>query len=241
MTRLRRTFENRRGRPPRVLREDFCGTAALACAWVADHGEHRAFGVDIDPEPLAWGRRHNLARLRPGQAERVRLLRGDVLHVRTPPADVLVAFNFSYFLWKTRPELVRYFRCARRRLRRGGLFVIDAYGGPEAQEPREERRAMGGFTYVWDQDRFDPISHATTCFIHFEFPDGSRLARCFRYDWRLWTLPELRELLVEAGFGDVEVYWEGTDRRTNEPNGVYTRRRVAPPDPAWVAYVAASA
>ncbi len=240
VARIRRAFLRRFGRPPRLLREDFCGSAALACAWVAAHREHRAFGIDLDPEPLAWARRHNVGALRPEQAERVCLLRGDVLRVRTPPADVVAAFNFSFFGWKTRPELVRYFRCVRRHLHRRGLFVLDAYGGPEAQERREERRSVDGFTYVWDQDRFDPITHETTCFIHFEFRDGSRMRRAFRYDWRLWTLPELRELLEEAGFGRVEVYWEGTERRTGEPNGVYRVCEHANDDPAWVAYLAAS-
>lgn len=29
------------------------------------------------------------------------------------------------------------------------------------------------------------------------------LRRAFRYHWRLWTLPELREMLLAAGFDDV--------------------------------------
>ncbi len=239
VSRIRRTYQRHFGRAPRRLREDFCGSAALSCAWVAAHRQNRAWGIDLDPEPLRWARRHNLAGLRPNQAERVTLLEGDVLDVRSPAADVLVAFNFSFFLWKTRRELLRYFRRARGRLAREGLFLIDAYGGPEAQERREERRPMGGFTYVWDQDRFDPITHETTCLIHFEFPDRSRLSRAFRYDWRLWTLPELQELLAEAGFSRVEVQWEGTDRRTGEPNGVYQVRKHAEDDPAWVAYLVA--
>ena len=84
-----------------------------------------------------------------------------------------------------------------------------------------------------------PITgHSVTNFIHFEFPDGSRLRRVFRYEWRLWSLPEICELLEEAGFGVAEVYWEGTDKETDEGNGVYTRRSSAPDDPAWVSYVA---
>ena len=30
----RRIFEKRFGRPPHLLREDFCGTAAVSCCWV---------------------------------------------------------------------------------------------------------------------------------------------------------------------------------------------------------------
>lgn len=233
---VRRIFRNRYGREPRVLREDFCGTAVICCEWVRAHRENRAVGVDLDPEPLAWGRRHNLAPLRPEQRQRVELVRGDVRRVARR-ADVVCAFNFSYYCFKSRDELRHYFAAARRNLGREGLLVLDAYGGPQAQQRMLEPRDCGGFDYVWDQDLFDPISHETRCYIHFEFRDGSALRRAFAYDWRLWTLPEIRELLGEAGFRETEVYWEGTERATNEPNGVFTRRRRAPDDPAWIAYL----
>ena len=239
VVRLRRMFARVYGRPPRTLREDFCGTAALAAAWVAAHGANRAIGIDLDPGPLAWGRRTHVAPLRPDRAARLELLRGDVRSARTEKVDVTVAFNFSYFLFKTRPELLAYFRHVRAGLREQGLFVLDAYGGPESMERREERRRCGGFTYVWDQDRFDPITHDAICHIHFEFRDGSRLARAFSYDWRLWTVPELRDLLAEAGFAGSSVYWEGTERGTLEPNGVFRQREHADEDPAWITYLVA--
>jgi hypothetical protein len=160
--------------------------------------------------------------------------------VRTPKVDVLVAFNFSYFLFKRRRELLAYFRRARAHLAREGLFVIDAYGGPEAMEPRRERRRVGGFTYVWDQHRFDPITHDVTCYIDFEFRDGSRLHRAFSYHWRLWTVAELRDALADAGFLGSAVYWESTALDTNEPNGIFRPRTHADEDPAWVAYLVAS-
>lgn len=240
VVRVRRMYERvSGGQRPRTLREDFCGTAAFAAAWVAAHRENRAWGVDLDPEPLAWGRAHNLARLRPDQAARVTLVQGDVRTARTPKVDVVVAFNFSFFLFTERPELVRYFRRARAQLAPGGILVLDAYGGPESMEAREERRRCNGFTYVWDQHAFDPISHAAACYIHFEFRDGSRMERAFAYRWRLWTLPELRDALAEAGFSRTTVYWEGTETATNEPNGIFRPRARADADPAWVAYLVA--
>ena len=30
-------------------------------------------------------------------------------------------------------------------------------------------------------------------------------------DWRHYSLPELRDVLLEAGFASVDAYWEGTD------------------------------
>jgi hypothetical protein len=236
---LDRVYRRAYGRAPRVLREDFGGTALLACEWVRRHRENRTVAIDLDPEPLAWGRAHNLAALPEQARARVRLLRGDVRSVRSEPADVTVAFNFSYFCFKTRPALLAYFRKARSTLRREGLLAIDVYGGWEALRRQRERRRNRGFTYVWDQADFDPLSHDVVNHIHFEFPDGSRLERAFSYRWRLWLIPELRELLAEAGFSDVGVYWEGTDRPRNRPNGVFTRRARGPADPAWIAYLVA--
>jgi hypothetical protein len=236
---IQRIFKNHYARPPRLLREDFCGTALLACDWAKRSPQNRAWGIDLDPVPLEWGRQHNLTALRPEQAARVKLIQGDVLDVGIESVDVTAAFNFSYFLWKTRRELRRYFEKARASLTREGLLILDAYGGGDAQRPSLERRKVDGFTYVWDQHSFDPISHSVTNYIHFEFSDGSRLRRAFRYDWRLWTLPEIRELLGEAGFRRTEVYWEGTDHDTGEGNGIFRQRERAPEDPAWIAYVAA--
>ena len=236
---LRRIYKSHFGRFPDLLREDFCGTAYLACRWVAAHPESRAWGIDLDPEPLAWSRRNNVSKLRPSQAARLKLVRGNVLHARHEPVDVTVAFNFSFFVFDKRRDLLGYFRKARATLRKRGLFVLDAYGGADAQRCQEEIREHDDFDYVWDQDRFDPIGHSVTNYIHFAFPDRSRLQRAFSYHWRLWSIPELRELLEEAGFRKVEVFWEGTERKTGEGNGIFTRRSSALDDPAWIAYIAA--
>ena len=80
---------------------------------------------------------------------------------------------------------------------------------------------------------------ATTCYIHFRFPDGSELKKAFRYEWRLWGMAEVREALVEAGFERADVYWEGTDKR-GEGNGVFSHREKAENTDAWIAYVVGS-
>jgi hypothetical protein len=238
--RLRRMYERRYARTPRSLREDFCGTAAFAAAWVKAHRENRAWGVDLDPEPLDWGRRHNVAPLRAEQAARLTLVEGDVRTARTPKVETLVAYNFSYFLFKKRDELLRYFRRCFAALQDEGIFVIDAYGGPEAMAKGRERRRVGSFTYIWDQYRYDPITHDATCHIHFQFRDGSKIERAWTYHWRLWTIGELRDLLAEAGFATSTVYWEGTESGTNQPNGTFRPRAHADEDPAWIAYVVAA-
>ena len=54
------TFRKLRGRHPKHVREDFCGTASMCCEWVRHSKGNTAIGVDLDPEVLAWGREHNL-------------------------------------------------------------------------------------------------------------------------------------------------------------------------------------
>jgi len=83
------------------------------------------------------------------------------------------------------------------------------------------------------------FDHAMECLIHFEFPDGSRMDRAFEYQWRLWTLPELQEILAEASFRRVQVYWEGTDPETEEGNGIYEPTRQGEADAGWIAYLVA--
>lgn len=235
-----RTFRTYYKRSPLVLREDFCGAAAVCCEWAKSRDDRRAFGIDLDPTPLKWGEKHNLSKLSADERARVKLVEADARDVLGPKADIVAAQNFSFYFFKTRDELRRYFRAAYKNLGREGILVLDVLGGFECmKEDTEEVRGYRSFKYVWEQARFDPITHACRFHIHFRFPDGSELKRAFTYDWRLWTMPEIRELLAEAGFGASDVYWEGTDPRTGKGNDVYRRRDHADSDPAWIAYLVA--
>ena len=237
---INRVYRHEYGRPARELHEDFCGTFAVCCAWVKGKSGRRAIAVDIDPEPLAWGRQHNLSQLSPAAQQRIQLLQQDACTVRGPKADAVAAQNFSFCIFKQRDQLRRYFLAAYQNLKNRGVLVLDMMGGPEAfEEGLEDVHRYKGFTYVWDQHRFDPITHHATCFIHYRFRDGSEMRRAFRYDWRVWTIPEIRELLIEAGFKRADVYWEGTDSETGEGNDVYRRCEHAASDPAWIAYLVA--
>ena len=230
-------FEKHYRRPARRMREDFCGTALFACEWVKRHPENRAWGIDLDPEPLKWGQENNLSKLSKQELSRLELIEGDVMSAETPLVDITCAFNFSYFLFTERKELVKYFECARASLDTEGLLILDAYGGADAQRTMSETREQDGFDYIWDQHRYDPIQNRVVNYIHFKFPDGSKIKRAFRYEWRLWSLPEIRDCLLDAGFSKIEVYWEGTDEETEEGNGEYTVAEQALDDPAWVSYI----
>jgi hypothetical protein len=161
-----------------------------------------------------------------------------VLELPATEVDVAVALNFSYCVLKERAELRRYFERVRAALASPGAFVLDVYGGPDAQTELTEKKAIGGFTYVWEQRPYDAVSGCAVRDIHFRFKDGTELRRAFTYDWRIWSLPEVRDALAEAGFSRVDVYWEGADAK-GRGNGVFRRVRAAENEQAWIAYVAA--
>ena len=241
---IARIYKKLRGRPPLSLREDFCGTAYLSVQWCKSNSERTAIGVDLCEETLRWGEEHNVRPAGPSIARRVSLVHGNVLSTRTAPVDLACAFNFSYNCFKSRATLLEYLEAVRRGLKPDGMLVMDVYGGTEAMDVTEEERDVEGenFSYVWEQEKFDPITHDMLCHIHFNFSDGSRLDKAFSYDWRLWTLPELRELLTEAGFSKIHVFWEvfkqgDKDSEYLESTGRYKEVSEVENQESWVSYV----
>lgn len=239
---IQRVYKKTYGRIPLSLREDFCGTALFCAEWVKSHAERTAVGIDLDQPTLDWGIEHNLAAIdEPGQ--RVTLLRQNVLDPLRQRFDLAIGLNFSYWVFTTREQMRAYFKGVHASLERDGLFVLDAYGGPYSMEPMaedeiERTRIKGGFTYLWDQHEVNAIDHSVVNHIHFEFKDGTKLERAFTYHWRFWTLPELTELLTEAGFSRTHIYWEDEDE-DGEGTGVYRARKKASNTGAWVAYLIA--
>jgi len=233
-----KTFKSIRGRAAQSFREDFCGTASAACHWVRQSPEHTSIGVDFDPEVLAWGLANRVGRLDDEQKQRVTLIESNVLEVKTDPVDVIGAFNFSYFIFQQRELMKQYFRSIYDSLKPDGIFFLDAFGGYEAFEEMKEKTKYDKFTYVWDQKRYSPITGEMECHIHFKFPDGSKLKRAFSYTWRLWTLPEILEMLTETGFKNPTVYWEGTDE-DGDGDGVFKPDTHGEADAGWIAYLVA--
>lgn len=235
-----RAFRRERGRLPLVLREDFCGTALLCAEWVRSHAGRRAEGFDIDPEPVRWAELEHLGALSARARQRVHVHERDVRERGLWRADVRAALNFSYCVFHERRVLLAYLRGARASLARDGLFVLDVHGGPEAMEDLEETRAVrGGFRYVWEQQSYDPFSARAKRHITFRFRDGTRMRRAFSYDWRLWTMPELRDLLEDAGFRRVDIYAEGWTASGRSGNGVFRRVTRGENCASWIAYLLA--
>jgi cyclopropane fatty-acyl-phospholipid synthase-like methyltransferase len=242
-----RVYRRRNGSYPKLLREDFCGTAALACEWVKRGKDRHAWGVDLHQPTLEWGMQNRVPYIG-AAADRLTLVNDDVLKVKTPKVDILNALNFSYSVFKDRKTLCDYFRHARQALQPGGLFILDVFGGTDAMDTvREERkvsdelapdgRKIPTFTYIWQQARFNPVNHDILCYIHFKLSDKTKIKRAFRYDWRLWTLPELAELMLEAGFKTADTYVEGWDHDNDDSDGVYRLRRRFKNQAGWIAYL----
>jgi SAM-dependent methyltransferase len=236
---IERVYKRKNGRLPNSLKEDFCGTAFMSAEWVRRRANNEAIGVDIDAPTLKWGTQHNIAPLGEGAA-RVTLLEADVRSVHTPQVDVVAAFNFSYFIFKDAPALREYFQSVRGSLAENGIFVLDIFGGWEAQMEVKDKTRYKGFTYVWEQERYNPIDNNAIYSIHFKFHAGGGIRRAYRYNWRLWTIPEVRDALHEAGFTSCDIYWEGTDPKTNEGNGVFRKVKRAENCPGWNALIVAS-
>jgi SAM-dependent methyltransferase len=235
---LSETFETLRGRRALSFREDFCGTASACCEWVRSGSDRYAIGVDNEASVLDWGRVNRVGRLNEAEHARVRLLEDDVRTVATDPVDIVGAFNFSFFMFETRDSLRDYFQRCRAGLNDDGVLFLDAFGGPEGIAVQKEKTKFDDFTYIWDQAEFHPVTNRIVCHIHFKFPDGSKLKKAFTYEWRFWTLPEIRELLLEAGFASARIYWEGEDE-DGEGNGEFTETDTGEADLAWVCYIVA--
>lgn len=230
--------EARKGKVARVFREDFCGTFANCCEWVKLGPGREAHGVDLDPEPLEYGKAQYLSRLSPAEQKRVRIHKRDVLKPGMPQADLVCAMNFSYFIFKARQDLRRYFKNCLSSLAANGVLVLDCFGGSKCSEPNEEVTEHGdpAFDYYWDQDTFDPLTNEAMFYIHFKRRGEKKRTKVFTYDWRMWSPAELRDLLYEVGFSRVDFLWEGSTP-DGEGDGEFRRVEHGEDCEAWICYI----
>ncbi len=242
---------------PKVLREDFAGTAQDALAWISLDPAHTALAVELDPAVVERARAHSRAILRSADRRlsfvqsRVEDLRPDTI----PRADIVAALNFSIGYLHDRSTLVAYLRQVRQSLSPRGIFVATLFGGAQSVRPHLESFPIAGrparrgcpatpaFEYVWEVRGFNPVQQRGDFRIHFRIPGnkkaegGEEIADAFRYDWRVWSLPELTEALREAGFQSAEV-WRHT---LEESSGDRPKVFIGPVDDLqgvdpWVVY-----
>lgn len=189
---------------PVTLGEDFSGAGAVSRAWLDLDPAHRAVCVDHDAEPLARLRRFA------GDNPALTIRHADVFDVRDP-AGVIAVLNFSICELRERAALERYLAHARDRLTEqagaAGLLVLDLYGGVDAYTRGEsDVQLRDGVRYIWEQREADPRTGLVVNAMHLRPDAGSELRNAFVYHWRLWSIPELRDALTEAGFSRIAIY-----------------------------------
>lgn len=230
-----KVYKKIRNKKATQLREDFCGAGAISCEWVKLSDNNTAIGVDLDTEPTAYGYENYISKLNNDQKGRIQLINQNVLNPNLPKADILVAVNFSYFLFKQRELLKSYYANVYRELNKNGVFIMDAFGGTQCTHAIEDRTRQKGFEYFWNQKGFDPITNEAQFEINFKYKKRKYLG-VFEYDWRMWSLPEIKDILKEVGFKDSLIYWEGTDKK-GRGNGVFTERKKGEACESWIAYI----
>jgi len=235
----KKMFKRTNNREATSLREDFCASAKISVEWVKKSSSAKSYAVDLDKKVLDYAKNISSKNLTIEQKQRLYLIYGDSIKYMSPKVDIVSACNFSYWVFKTRDKLKKYFKNTHKCLNKDGLFILDAFGGYEAHQELEERTKHKNFTYVWDQHAFNPITNDLTCFIHFEFKDKSRINRAFKYDWRLWSLMEIKECLNESGFKSVDFYMQGWDEKKNEETERFYKTKKCDADPGWLAYIIA--
>jgi hypothetical protein len=227
------------GRAPAVLAEDFSGPSGIARAWLAMAPFHRAICTDRDPDPIEHAQQRLAEQLDEDPHSRATWYICDVLEAGGR-ADVIASLNFAVCELHERSRLLTYLRHSLLRLEADGVFVADVYAGPDAlltgRYAQTIETEQGDVFYEWEQIEADPLTARVRNAMHFRLPDGRELPNAFEYDWRLWSIPELRDALWEAGFARTEAYTRLGDAMDEDgrllvsPDSVDGQRTDAPDD-----------
>jgi hypothetical protein len=138
-----------------------------------------------------------------GELQRLRLL-------ATKPCDIVCALNYCICLLHSASDLSLYLRKVRSGFgSKGGIFVADLLGGSGAEASVNviRKNQVTGAEYQWEQVGFDPVTRLVHAYLSLRHRQSRRTARrAFHYHWRLWTIPEIKALLLSAGFSDVKVW-----------------------------------
>lgn len=205
---INKEFQRYFKRAPLIAREDFCGTGYFSHTWVKQSPKHFAYGIDLDTEPISYGKRVHLPKLKRDQQQRLTILNANVLDTFKFRSDVTAALNFSYYIFKKRELLVNYFKMVHKGLAKEGMFLLDLFGGTDAVKENVDETEHDSFTYYWDCVKFNIVNQECLYAIHFK-TGGKKYTNVFTYDWRMWTPREIRECLEEAGFSSSVFYAEG--------------------------------
>ena len=244
----KRVFKRYNNKIPKIIREDFCGTAKLAINWALKDDKNKSIGIDLNKSTLQWSKKNSLSKLNKSQKNRVKLLNEDVLNCITSKVDITFALNFSYFYFRERQLLKKYLHNVKNSLKKNGLIIMDIYGGTESViVKQDDPRTIQGFTsfnniqipdfeYIWDQKKYNPINNYTTCSIHFKIPKYGYIKDAFTYEWRLWSIPEILEIMTEVGFKKTAVYLHDFDDE-GISDEIFRVRKNYENTEGWIAYI----
>ncbi|XWS52868.1 hypothetical protein CRYUN_Cryun11dG0109300 [Craigia yunnanensis] len=169
---------------------------------------------------------------------------------KIPARDIVCAFNYSCCCLHRHVELVLYFKHVLESLsKKGGIFVMDLYGGTSSKQSLRPQRRFSNFTYTWEQAEFDIIGRKTRISLHFHLQkQQKKLLHAFSSSWRLWSLSEIKDCLEEAGFLSVH-FWlqkmpDTTESRSIEGFGIgrdlkHEEVKSFQQEDAWNAYIVA--
>lgn len=221
-------------REPLKLAEDFCGSGATSVAWIKAGLEmqlkRQAVACDLDAAAIVRLKRTAKA-AGAGVAGAIKAVQRDVVLGRpgmdraTAAADVVFVGNFSIGYIHQRPLLVKYLKRCRTRLNKGGVVVVDTYGGATSYTPGALKRKFklaDGRTihYTWQQLAANPLTAMVENRLHFRVEYKGEIVQdvpdAFIYHWRLWSVPELREAMAEAGLRRIEVYDQVPDAQDGD-------------------------
>lgn len=238
-----RVYRNAFGKKPITVREDFCSTFLNTVTWVHRNPKNIGLAVDLNPIPLDYGKKKHLPKLSLDEKERLHIFQADVLKLKTRPVDMITISNFSICFLKTREKLLEYFKNCYKTLKSKGVIVFDLLGGEELPNLVEDESVFKlddgtKAKYFWEHAAFNPITNEATFHIHYKVSGQKRMNRVFSYDWRIWSIPEFKDVLMEAGFSEVDVYWEDDDPHGDGGSGVFRKVTKAQSCPIWLSYIA---
>lgn len=183
---------------PLAFREDFCGTGLLSCDWVKENVSNIAVGIDIDVETLEWGIKNNIENL-PSGSDRIKLLNHNVLEEfdKNQKFDIICSLNYSHFLLRKRKELLKYFQNVRNNIKKG-IFILDFYGGSHVYDDHKFSKAENE-TYRFEGSKINILNNTSKCSLNYKIKKNKYMP-LFEYNFRYYTILELKEALEECGF-----------------------------------------
>lgn len=191
---------------PKTVLDLACGTG-IPTVLMARRG-YEMFGVDRAPAML------DVLRSKTADLP-IRTVEADMTDFTLPgPVDATISLYDSINYLLREEQLLACFKCVRRALRPGGLFVFDVntiYSLAVFWGERLTPRDAGGIRSIWENS-YDPATNTSTLNLTFWEPAeaGSNPVRYHEtHHERAYSRHELKRNLKAAGFGRVQFYTHG--------------------------------